>query len=118
MPLEVQALERGRDANDNRDRDTTNTTAKYEVILQLFVPFFSSPRQQPGSALTFPCVGRVFTIHAGFECASDARHKYGTTMFTITNTAHHVRFSSFPSENGRSAQNGSFWQDTRLSKTV
>ena len=88
VPPEVQALERGRDADDNHDRDTTKTRAKYEVILQLFVPFFfSSPRQQPGSALTFPCVGRVFTIHAGFECASDARHKYGTTIFTITNTA-------------------------------
>ena len=33
--------------------------------------------------LPFPCVGRVLTIHAGFQCAPDVRHKCGTTMFAF-----------------------------------
>ena len=43
----------------------------------------SSRLQQPGSALTIPCVERALTINTRFQYAPDARHKCGTTMFAF-----------------------------------
>ena len=52
--------------------------------------------------MTFSCVGRVLTNNTRFECAPDVRRKRGTAMFAFLHLL----------------ENGSFWQDTRLRKTV